>query len=238
MLALFDGGAVIEAGLADSRLSSPEARALARVSLADYTALAVLMPYEATLAAARAVRYDVDRLALRFGAGFDQVCRRLVTLQRSGARGVPFYFVALDLAGNVSARFSAAPVRIARYSGVCPLWNVHAAFLTPGIARIQLSRMPDGTGYLSLARTVERPSWGPARAQRIVAVELGCETVHAGELAMAEGLDLDGPAGAVPVGTTCRLCERPACPQRALPPVGGAIALDENRRLPGAGALP
>jgi hypothetical protein len=196
------------------------------------------MPYDAVLAAARSLRHDVDRLALRFGVGFDQVCRRLVTLQRPGARGIPFYFVALDLAGNVSERFSAAPIRIARYSGVCPLWNVHAAFLTPGIPRVQLSRMPDGTAYLSIARTVERPAWGPARAQRLAAVELGCETVHAGDIAHGRGLDLDAAEAAVPAGTTCRLCDRPACPQRALPPVRGAVAADENRRLPGIGAAP
>lgn len=233
VLALMEGGKEIEASLADGRLSTPEAKALARISLADYAALALLMPYEAILAAARELRYDVDRLALRFGMEFDQVCRRLVTLQRSGARGIPFYYVALDLAGNVSARFSAAPVRIARYSGVCPLWNVHAAFLTPGVPRVQLSRMPDGTGYVSVARTIERPGWGRPQANRVIAVELGCETVHAGELAPAEGLDLDPRSGGVPVGTTCRLCERPACPQRALPPVGAVDAVDENRRLSG-----
>jgi hypothetical protein len=96
--------------------------------------------------------------------------------------------------------------------------------------------MPDGTAYLSIARTVERPAWGPARAQRLAAVELGCETVHAGDIAHGRGLDLDSGEAAVPAGTTCRLCDRPACPQRALPPVRGAVAVDEYRRLPGAGA--
>lgn len=234
VVALQEGGRVLDACLAGARLGSPEARRLGRIALADYTALALLMPYEAMLSAARALRYDVDRLGLRFGVGFEQVCRRLVTLQRPAARGVPFYFVALDLAGNVSARFSAAPVRIARYSGVCPLWNAHAAFLTPGIPRVQLSRMPDGTAYLSIARTVERPAWGPARPQQIGAVELGCETAYAGELGYGRGLDLDSEEAAVPVGTTCRLCDRPDCAQRALPPVRGRVAIDENRRLPGA----
>lgn len=235
VLALLEGDAAVAASLAGAHLSGGEAQALARVSLADYAALAVLMPYDAVLEAARSLRYDVDRLALRFGVGFEQICRRLVTLQRPGARGIPLYVVSLDLAGNVSARFSAAPVRIARYSGVCPLWNAHAAFLTPGIARTQLSRMPDGTAYLSIARTVLRPAWGPARPHQIAAVELGCEAVHAAELAFGRGLDLDSEDAAVPVGTTCRLCSRPACPQRALPPVQGGQAIDENRRLPGAG---
>jgi predicted transcriptional regulator len=67
----------------------------------------------------------------------------------------------------------------------------------------------------------------------VIAVELGCETVHAGELAPAEGLDLEPRSGGVPVGTTCRLCERPACPQRAMPPVGSVDAVDETRRLSG-----
>ena len=157
----------------------------------------------------------------------------LVTLQRPAERGVPFYFVALDLAGNVSARFIAAPVRSARYRGVCPLWNAHAAFLTPGLKRTQLSRMPDGTAYLSVARTIERPAWGAAQARRLIAVELGCEAAHAGDLVYADGLDLDSETAAVPIGTTCRLCDRPACSDRALPPVRGMVAVDENRRLPG-----
>lgn len=237
VLALLEGGPAIEDCLAAARLTSAESRRLARIVLADYAALAVLMPYEAILAAARGLRYDVDRLGRRFGVGFDQVCRRLVTLQRPEERGIPFYFVALDLAGNVSGRFSAAPVRIARYSGVCPLWNAHAAFLTPGIPRVQVSRMPDGTAYLSIARTVDRPTWGSAQAQRLVAVELGCETVHAGDIAHGRGLDLDDADAAVPAGTTCRLCDRPACPQRALPPVRGAVSVDENRRLPRSGGL-
>ena len=100
------------------------------------------------------------------------------------------------------------------------------------------ARMPDGTAYLSVARTVERPAWGPARPHQIAAVELGCEAVHAGELAFARGLDLDSEDAAVPIGTTCRLCERRDCPQRALPPVGSAMVIDETRRLSGVATAP
>lgn len=232
VLALLEGEPVFETAMAQARLSTPEARRLARIALADYAALAMLMPYDLFRRAAGELRYDVDRLALRFGVEFEQVCRRLVTLQRPHDRGLPFYYVSLDLAGHVSARFSAAPVRIARYSGVCPLWNVHAAFLTPGVPRIQLSRMPDGTTYLSVARTVERPGWGRPDERRIVAVELGCEATHAGEVVYSDGLDIDSESASVPVGTTCRLCERLACPQRAFPPVGSIDTVDENRRLP------
>ena len=233
VLMLIEGGPAIDACLAQARLSSPEARALARIALADYAALALVMPYDAMLGAARELRHDVGRLALRFAAGFEEVCRRLTALQRPGARGIPFYLVTVDLAGNVSARFSAAPIRIARYSGVCPLWNAHAAFLTPGVPRVQHARMADGTGYLSIACTVDRPAWGPARSNRLVAVELGCEAAHAAELAFAGGIDRDDGEAAVPVGITCRLCDRPACPQRAMPPVHGAIRIDENRRPAG-----
>lgn len=237
VLALLEGGSAFDDVLAEARLSTPEARSLARIALADYAALAMLMPYAPFRAAARELRHDADRLALRFGVEFEQVCRRLVTLQREGEKGVPFYYVALDLAGHVSARFSAAPLRIARYSGVCPLWNAHAAFLTPGVLRVQHSRMPDGTAYVSIARTVERPGWGAAHRRRLAAVELGCEAAHAGELAYADGLDLDSEAASVPIGTTCRLCERPACAERALPPVRAVVTVDENRRLPGTVAV-
>ena len=68
-------------------------RRLYRITLANYFAAAVMMPYQAFHGAAEALNYDVHVLAQRFNAGFEQVCHRLTTLQRPNARGVPFFLL-------------------------------------------------------------------------------------------------------------------------------------------------
>lgn len=225
-LAMLRGEERIERRLEGGRFSSPEARALARAALGDYLADAVMMPYAAFLAAAREFRHDLDRLRRRFGTGLERVCRRLTTLQRPGAKGIPFHLVRVDMAGNVTWRFSASGLRIARFGGVCPLWNLHAAFLTPGIVRTQLSRMPDGTRYFSIARTLDGDAPPTRRSPRLSAIELGCEVSFAGDIADADGMNLGDGNAAVPIGTTCRLCARTDCPERVLPPFRQPLAAD------------
>lgn len=220
----------IDGLLDDERLTSEEARGLGRVALANYFAAAVTMPYGRFLEAARAVRYDVELLEHRFRTSFEQVCHRLTTLRRPGAEGVPFHFLRIDIAGNISKRFSASGIRFARYSGACPRWNVHAAFLTPGAIRTQISRMPDGTTYFCIARTVRKAGGGHRVPQSRLAIGLGCQVEHARELVYADGLDLANEETAVPVGTTCRLCERMDCRQRAFPPIHHQLNVDENVR--------
>jgi predicted transcriptional regulator/transcriptional regulator with XRE-family HTH domain len=209
----------IERCVDELRWTSPESRDLAVSALGDYVAEAVLMPYDEFLLAARGFRYDVERLQRRFGVGFEQVCRRLTSLQRPGAKGVPFHIVKVDMAGNVTWRLGRAGMRVPRYGGVCPLWNVHAAFLTPGVTRAQLSRMPDGTSYFSIARAIPSEEPEKLRSPRFSAVELGCDLSFARDIVYADGLELGGAAVAVPIGTTCRLCERLDCSQRVLPPL-------------------
>lgn len=214
----------------EPRLSTPESRALARVALANYFAGAVLMPYEPFLEAAREERYDIDVLGRRFRVGFEQVCHRLTTLRRPGAEGVPFHMLRIDVAGNISKRFSASGIRFARFSGVCPRWNVFAAFSTPGMIRIQLSRMPDGHTYFCIARTIQQDSGGFHFQKPVQAIGLGCRLEYARELVYSDGVDLENPAAATPVGVTCRLCERTDCAERALPSLRHPLHVDENVR--------
>ena len=213
-----------------SKLSTPESRSLCRVALANYFAGAVIMPYRRFLEAARSVRYDVELLEHRFRSSFEQVCHRLTSLRRPGSEGVPFHLVRVDIAGNISKRFGGSGFQFARYSGACPRWNVHAAFMTPGSIRTQLSEMTDGTLYFSIARTVRKAGGGHRVRQSRLAIELGCEARHAGELVYADGIDLEKREAAVPVGVTCRLCERMDCRQRAFPPMHHRLNVDENVR--------
>ncbi len=214
----------------DPLLASQESRPLARAALANYFAAAVLMPYEALLRAAREVRYDIEVIGRRFGASFEQVCHRLTTLRRPKAEGIPFHMVRMDVAGNISKRFSASGIAIARFSGACPRWNVFAAFSTPGMIRIQFSRMPDSTAYFCVARTVMADNHGYHTPPRVHAVALGCAAERARELVYADGLDLSQLGAAVPVGVSCRLCDRPLCEQRAFPPMQKPLTIDENIR--------
>ena len=223
-LALLEARDAVEAVLRESAPSSPEASMLIRIGLLNYVAGAVLMPYAAYLSAAMALRYDVEALAARFGVSFEQACHRVSTLQRPEARGVPFFFVCVDPAGNVSKRFSAAGFPFARYGGSCPRWVVHTAFMQPGVIQVQVAELPDGAAYLCFARTVTRPAthWGEPRP--VHAVAMGCSIAHAQELAYSDGLDLEHAK--VGIGLSCRLCNRDDCRSRAFPPLEHRLALD------------
>jgi len=225
-LALLEVRETVEAVLGDAAPSSAEAGMLIRVGLLNYVAGALLMPYAPFLDAARVLRHDMEALAARFGVSFEQACHRLSTLQRLGARGVPWFFVRVDPAGNVSKRFSAAGFPFARYGGSCPRWVVHTAFAQPGDVQVQVAELPDGAAYLCFARTVTRPSrgWGDPRPVHVVA--MGCSVAHADEVAYADGIDLE--RAKVGIGLSCRLCDRPDCRSRAFPPLEHRLALDPN----------
>ena len=219
----------IEAMVTAANLSSDEARALARVGLANYFAGALVLPYRPFHAAARDLRHDIERLQRRFGTSFEQVCHRLSTLQRPGLAGVPFYFLKADIAGNVSKRSSATRFQFARFGGACPLWNVHQAFAQPGRILVQLAATPDGATYLCIARTVG--SGGSfLNRPRETAVGLGCDIGFADQVIYAAGLDLRNPQVRVPIGPGCRACERPNCRHRAMPPVGHALDVGTGER--------
>ena len=218
----------VEAELAAAGFRSEGAAKVCRTALLNYAAGALLLPYERFRDAARAVRHDTEQLSLLFQASLEQVFHRLSTLQRPGARGVPFYFVRVDQAGNITKRHSATRLQFARFGGTCPLWNVHDAFARPDHWLVQLAQMPDGVRYVSIARGVVKSSGDYLRPDRRYALGLGCEAQYADSLIYAQGLDLGGPS--VPIGVSCRICERDDCVQRAFPPVDRVFDVFENER--------
>jgi predicted transcriptional regulator/DNA-binding XRE family transcriptional regulator len=229
-IALLTGHTGLDRLVADAHLTTDESRGLARVALANYFAGAVLMPYTRFLEACRQERYDVDVIGRRFRVGFEQLCHRYTTLRRPGAEGVPFHMIRIDVAGNISKRFSASGIRFARFSGACPRWNVFAAFMTPGMIRIQLSRFTDGASYFCIARTIHKDSGGYHAQQPVQSIGLGCLVEHAREMVYSDGIDLESTHAATPVGVTCRLCERNDCEQRAFPSIRHPLQVDENVR--------
>ena len=233
-LALIKQDALIEATLDLARFQSEEARAIAKIGLANYFAGAAMMPYTPFLEMAQQVRHDLELLAHHFGASIEQVAHRLSTLQRPGAKGIPFFFVRVDQAGTITKRHSATRLQFARFGGACPLWNVHQAFETPGRFLRQLAETPDGVRYISLARDVSKPGGHFGAPVRRFAIALGCETRHAPALVYADDLDMGHPRAFEPIGISCRICERAHCHQRSVPPLERRLSVNADER----GVLP
>ncbi|MBP9182291.1 MAG: DUF2083 domain-containing protein [Fuscovulum sp.] len=227
-VALITQNDLLEATLDLARFSTPEARDIAKIGLANYFAGAALLPYRAFQQAARETRHDLERLADIFGASIEQVAHRLSTLQRPGAKGIPFFFVRVDQAGTITKRHSATRLQFARFGGACPLWNMHSAFETPGKFLRQLAETPDGVRYLCLAYDVSKPAGAFLAPVRRYAIGLGCEVQHAPELVYSDGLDLKGRFE--PIGISCRICDRRDCHQRSVPPLERRLRVDPDRR--------
>lgn len=229
-LALMEQGGTLDRIVNDAKFESDSGRRLARAALANYAAAAIMLPYGAFRAAAIELKHDIEAMSRRFGASFEQVAHRLTTLQRPGAEGVPFFFVRVDAAGNVSKRFSGDVFPFARYGGSCPLWNVHDAFRAPRRIVTQIIQLPTGEKFFSIARTVHGEAGGFGATKIDRAVALGCALDRAGDIVYAQGLDLEN-ASTTPIGVTCRLCDRVDCAARAHPPLKRQLVFDEHRHL-------
>ena len=229
-LALISQDKLLFATLDVARLQSPEARGIALVGLANYFAGAALMPYAMFLQAAKDTRHDLEVLSTQFGASLEQVAHRLSTLQRPAAKGIPFFFVRVDQAGTITKRHSATTLQFARYGGACPLWNVHAAFETPGQFLRQLAETPDGARYFCLARDVSKSGGAFNAPTRRYSIGLGCEVQHANALVYADHMDQTAPDAYAPIGISCRICERKNCHQRSVPPLERRLRIDPNQR--------
>jgi len=224
-------GNELDAVLDETPSVTGESRQLTRVGLANYFAGALILPYGRFLRSAEELHYDIDLLGMRFEVGFETVCHRLSTLQRQGQRGVPFFFVRVDRAGNISKRQSATAFHFSRVGGSCPLWVVHDTFAHPGRIRTQISEMPDGHRYLWIARTAATNPQGFGTMDTNFAIGLGCDIDYADRLVYSQGLQLDDPAAAVPIGAGCKVCDRSGCPQRAFPQIGSPLAVSEHTSM-------
>jgi predicted transcriptional regulator len=215
------------------KLSSDEARRLARFELGRYAAHALMMPYRPFLSAAQRARYDIDVLRSRFGVSFEQAANRLTMLQRAGAAGVPFFMLEIDHAGNRFRRAGAQGFPQSRFGGECPKLPVHAAFAQPGRILVEAVEMPDGAEFLCIARTLEGPQGSFTERPRRTALLLGCdigfrdEIVYGAALPGRGGKSGEHGVATTPIGPACRLCERAGCLARAEPPVTRPLGLDE-----------
>ncbi|MFL6731304.1 MAG: short-chain fatty acyl-CoA regulator family protein [Sphingomicrobium sp.] len=228
-LALLEFAPILARMLEVARPPDPGSRRLLHMSFANYAAGAIMMPYGKFLRAAEEHRYAIDRLTAQFGANVEQVAHRLTTLSRGGAKGVPFFMLRVDPAGNISKRYAGESFPFSHFGGTCPRWHLHTAFQTPGQTVRQLIETPDGQRFFTISRTIERPIRPDLRDDALLAIGLGCDVKHAPRIAYADGLDLRNTP-ATPVGPACAICPRLQCAYRATPPAGRMLAVEENRK--------
>jgi predicted transcriptional regulator/transcriptional regulator with XRE-family HTH domain len=228
-LSLLEFGHIIDRMVDAARPPDLGSKRLLHMSFANYAASAIMMPYGKFLRAADEHRYALDRLCGQFGANIEQIAHRITTLGRSGARGVPFFMLRVDPAGNISKRYAGESFPFSHFGGTCPRWHLHAAFQTPGQTIRQLIETPDGQRFFTISRTIERPIRPDLRDDALLAVGLGCDVRFAPRIAYADGLDLVNTP-ATPVGPACAVCPRMQCPYRATAPAGRMLAVHENRK--------
>jgi len=229
-IAFFEGEEDINKIINTNKISLQDVVNLLKISLLNYLASAILMPYDNFLITAKKFRYDIELLMHHFATSFEQVTHRLTNLQKPGNEGIPFHFLKTDNAGNVSKRFSLSGIHIPRHGRACPRWNVYSAFSSPGKINTQISRMPDGKVYFCIARAFEKGVEKYGAIKSFVSIGLGCDMLYANELTYSDGMDLQNRKLETPIGISCRICPRTDCEQRAFPPIDKDLKLDINYR--------
>ena len=142
---------------------------------------------------------------------------------------MPFFFLRIDKAGNVTKRFNSTDFHLAEHGGACPRLEVHTSFRTPGRIVPQFVEMPDSSQYFVMSRTVDRPTSARHAQDNRLAVAMGCAVEHAGDIGYAEQFTVTG-ARMTPIGINCRICPRANCDQRAHHAAILSRPVDERRR--------
>jgi predicted transcriptional regulator/DNA-binding XRE family transcriptional regulator len=200
---------------------------LIKIHLANYFAGALLLPYDEFIAEVERTRYDIELLSNLFEMSYEAVAHRVCNLGDPKRPGLPMHFVRCDVAGNISKRYSATGLRFPEGSGSCAKWAVHNAFLTPSVITKQYSMMPDGSTYFCFARVTTQPQQGSLVRGTTYSIGLGTHADAARHLAYAQDMPYTDAKMAIPVGVSCRFCERTDCNQRAAPSLKFRFTVDE-----------
>ena len=220
----------IENYLSKFKCPSEESKKLTKVALLNYCGAAILMPYKLFHQECMKQKYDLELLQNTFACTFEQIAHRVTCLQDPQLLGIPFHFLRVDVAGNISKRFSLSGIEIPRYGGACPLWNVYSAFSRPGVIQAAVSKMSNGEKYVCIARTVEKGVGRYGKKKSILSIGLGCQAKYAKDFVYTENLDLNDKKTEIPIGVSCRTCDRLDCSQRAFPPLHKKFDVDINTR--------
>ena len=221
---------IIEDYLSKFKFPSNESKRLTQIALLNYCGAAILMPYNLFHLECKKLKYDLQLLQNTFATSFEQVAHRVTCLQDPKLPGIPFHFLRVDMAGNISKRFSLSGIEIPRYGGACPRWNVYSAFTRPGVIQAAVSKMTNGEKYVCIAKTVEKGVGRYGQSKSILSIGLGCEAKYAKEFVYTENLDISDKKTEIPIGVSCRTCDRLDCSQRAFPPLHKKFDVDINTR--------
>ena len=220
----------IENYLSKFTFPSEESKKLTKVALLNYCGAAILMPYKLFHAECKKLKYDLELLQNTFATSFEQVAHRVTCLQDPKLPGIPFHFLRVDMAGNISKRFSLSGIEIPRYGGACPRWNVYSALTRPGVIQAAVSKMTNGEKYVCIARTVEKGIGRFGQSKSILSIGLGCEAKYAKDFVYTENININDKSTEIPIGVSCRTCDRLDCSQRAFPPLHKKFDVDINSR--------
>ena len=220
----------IDLYLSNFNFPSEESKRLTQVALLNYCGAAILMPYKLFHSECKKLKYDLELLQNTFATSFEQVAHRVTCLQDPKLPGIPFHMLRTDIAGNISKRFSLSGIEIPRYGGACPRWNVYSAFTRPGVIQAAVSKMTNGEKYVCIARTVEKGVGRYGLSKSILSIGLGCEAKYAKQFVYTENLDISDKKTEIPIGVSCRTCDRLDCSQRAFPPLHKKFDVDINSR--------
>jgi len=229
-IAHLEANDILDEYLDTFKFLSEESKKLSKVALLNYTAAAILMPYKLFYKECRNQRYDLELLQNTFATSFEQVAHRVTCLQDPKLPGIPFHMLRVDVAGNISKRFSLSGIEIPRYGGACPRWNVYSAFTRPGVIQAAVSKMANGEKYVCIARTVEKGIGKFGQSKSILSIGLGCEAKYAKDFVYTESMNINDKTTEIPIGVSCRTCDRLDCSQRAFPPLHKKFDVDINAR--------
>ena len=216
--------------LSEFKFPTEESKRLTQIALLNYCGAAILMPYKLFHSECKKLKYDLELLQNTFATSFEQVAHRVTSLQDPKLPGIPFHFLRVDVAGNISKRFSLSGIEIPRYGGACPRWNVYSAFSRPGVIQAAVSKMTNGEKYVCIARTVEKGVGRYGQKKSMLSIGLGCEAKYAKDFVYTENLSLSDKKTEIPIGVSCRTCDRLDCSQRAFPPLHKKFDVDVNAR--------
>ena len=233
-IGLLSAKPVIDMLIMEANIRDKSAISLARIALANYFAAALLMPYDQYITDARNLRYDIEYLQHQYNVSFEQAAQRLSSLNAPNNKGIPLHFLRIDMAGNISKRFSLSGLPIPRHGTACSKWNIYSAAINPNFninhIKVQLSRLHDGTEFLCIAKTIRKGGIGFGVEENFLTIGLGCNATHANGMVYFDNLNIGGKHKYTEIGVSCRICDRQNCIKRAFPPMHNRFHIDENQR--------
>lgn len=191
---------------------SPFATQVLRPHLADYRRVATRMPLVALRRELTEAQIAPDRLAKTFNVPLEDVLLRLATLPADA--GLPAMgFARCDGSGVVTVQKQIDGFSLSHNGLACPLWPLFTAIGQPDRPVRQAVVLPGQRQDRFLCYAIAGQTTGGFSMPPLV---------NASMLVIAADRDEADQDDVLPLGTTCRICPRDACPARREPSALGA----------------